>query len=60
MVHSVKDMKDFEEQLDKAGGKLVVVDFFATWYVYVLYINLKTNSSIFPGLAFIMYLLSLS
>jgi len=31
MVHTVKDMADFKGQLEAAGGKLVVVDFFATW-----------------------------
>jgi len=31
MVHSVTDKADFDNQLDKAGSKLVVVDFFATW-----------------------------
>ena len=32
MAHAVKDMDDFNNQLTAAGGKLVVVDFFATWY----------------------------
>ena len=36
MVHAVKDMDDFNNQLTTAGGKLVVVDFFATWYNYIL------------------------
>ncbi|XP_035206497.1 thioredoxin-like [Stegodyphus dumicola] len=31
MVHSVSDTEDFEAQLDAAGEKLVVVDFYATW-----------------------------
>jgi len=30
-VHHVKDKADFTSQLESAGGKLVVVDFFATW-----------------------------
>jgi len=30
-VHHVKDKADFSAQLESAGGKLVVVDFFATW-----------------------------
>ena len=33
MVHAVKDMDDFNNQLTAAGGKLVVVDFHATWSV---------------------------
>ena len=33
MVYSVKDLADFNAQLEAAGGKLVVVDFFATWWV---------------------------
>ena len=31
MVHSVADMADFNAQLEAAAGKLVVIDFFATW-----------------------------
>ena len=31
MVHQVKDKADFKAQLKAAGGKLVVVDFYATW-----------------------------
>eukprot|EP00091_Calanus_sinicus_P013792 TRINITY_DN3062_c0_g1_i4.p1 TRINITY_DN3062_c0_g1~~TRINITY_DN3062_c0_g1_i4.p1 ORF type:complete len:106 (-),score=47.15 TRINITY_DN3062_c0_g1_i4:112-429(-) len=31
MVHAVEDMDDFNTQLAAAGGKLVVVDFHATW-----------------------------
>jgi len=30
-VHHVKDKADFDAQFDSAGGKLIVVDFFATW-----------------------------
>jgi len=31
MVHQVTDSDDFSSQLKQAGGKLVVVDFYATW-----------------------------
>lgn len=31
MVHSVASKEDFNAQLEAAGGKLVVVDFYATW-----------------------------
>ncbi|XP_031625960.1 thioredoxin-2-like [Contarinia nasturtii] len=31
MVHLVKDVADFDEQVNNAGDKVVVVDFFATW-----------------------------
>merc|ERR1712126_228346 len=31
MVHKVADKADFDEQMKAAGGKLVVVDFFAVW-----------------------------
>ncbi|CAH1717615.1 unnamed protein product [Chironomus riparius] len=31
MVYLVKDENDFNSQLEAAGDKLVVVDFFATW-----------------------------
>ncbi|CAG2115692.1 unnamed protein product, partial [Medioppia subpectinata] len=30
-VHHVADKADFDGQLAGAGGKLVVVDFYATW-----------------------------
>jgi len=29
--HHVKDKGDLRSKLDQAGGKLVVIDFFATW-----------------------------
>ena len=31
MVYEVKDKADLQSQLKAAGGKLVVVDFYATW-----------------------------
>ncbi|GAB0097584.1 Thioredoxin [Sergentomyia squamirostris] len=31
MVHIVKDTNDFDEQLEVAGDRLVVVDFYAQW-----------------------------
>jgi len=31
MVHQVKEKSDLQAQLTQAGGKLVVIDFFATW-----------------------------
>ncbi|KAM7351808.1 thioredoxin 2 [Cochliomyia hominivorax] len=31
MVYAVKSKSDFDQQLENAGEKLVVVDFFATW-----------------------------
>merc|ERR1712025_214867 len=31
MVHKCADKADFDEQMKQAGGKLVVVDFFAVW-----------------------------
>jgi len=31
MVHAVENKEDFDTQLTNAGGKLVVIDFFATW-----------------------------
>jgi len=30
-VHHVADRADFDAQMKGAGGKLVVIDFFATW-----------------------------
>jgi len=30
-VHKVEDKADFDNQLESAANKLVVVDFFATW-----------------------------
>ena len=37
MVYAVKDLADFNAQLEAAGDKLVVVDFFATWLVSPVY-----------------------
>ena len=34
MVYEVKDKTDFKSQLSAAGNKLVVVDFYATWWVW--------------------------
>ncbi|XP_023229893.1 thioredoxin-2-like [Centruroides sculpturatus] len=31
MVHHVTDRADYDAQMDAAGDKLVVIDFFATW-----------------------------
>ncbi|XP_063600837.1 thioredoxin-2-like [Penaeus indicus] len=31
MVYQVKDQEDFTKQLNEAGNKLVVIDFYATW-----------------------------
>lgn len=31
MVHKVESKEDFNKQLTDAGGKLVIVDFHATW-----------------------------
>jgi len=31
LIHSVQDKDDFTNQLKEAGGKLVVVDFYAVW-----------------------------
>ncbi|XP_045625208.1 thioredoxin-2 [Procambarus clarkii] len=31
MVYKVNDKDDFDKQLSEAGGKLVIVDFYATW-----------------------------
>merc|ERR1712018_838112 len=31
MVHQCSDLNDLNAQLEAAGGKLVVIDFFATW-----------------------------
>jgi len=31
MVHQVENVADFDSQLEAAGGKLVIVDFYATW-----------------------------
>ena len=31
MVHTVADLDDLKKQLESAGSKLVVVDFYATW-----------------------------
>ena len=39
MVHQVADSQDFDAQLKQAGGKLVVVDFFATWQVPMILIQ---------------------
>ena len=51
MVHQVADSQDFDAQLKQAGGKLVVVDFFATWQVpmiliqFFLFYFMRTESS---------------
>lgn len=31
MVYAVQSKQDFDDRVEGAGGKLVVVDFFATW-----------------------------
>lgn len=31
LIHHVESEEDFDNQVKNAGGKLVVVDFFATW-----------------------------
>ena len=31
MAHQCSDLNDLNAQLEAAGGKLVVIDFFATW-----------------------------
>uniref|UniRef100_A0A1A9W009 Thioredoxin n=1 Tax=Glossina brevipalpis TaxID=37001 RepID=A0A1A9W009_9MUSC len=31
MVYTIKNKADFDQQLDNAGNKLVIVDFFAHW-----------------------------
>ena len=31
MVHICPDLDDLKDQLSKAGAKLVVIDFYATW-----------------------------
>ena len=36
MVHQVENSEDFANQLQQAEDKLVVVDFFATWWVVSL------------------------
>ena len=33
MVHSCESLDDLKSKVAGAGGKLVVIDFFATWYV---------------------------
>ena len=45
MVHEVEDLAEFNQQLEDAGDKLVLLDFFATWYAF----SIKNDSfAMFP------------
>ncbi len=49
MAHEIKDLAEFKAKLAEAGSKLVVVDFFATWYGHCfcsIYIRLISNVSL--------------
>lgn len=55
MVLEIKDMEEFDKQLQNAGSKLVVVDFYATWCVPCKTISPKIEalSSELPNVVFL-------
>ena len=40
-IKEIQGLADFSQSLDDAGTKLVVVDFFATWFATFLIIRLQ-------------------
>ncbi len=49
LIH-VYDDKQFKDELEKAGSDLVVVDFFATWYDFLISFEVLIKSYVLPSI----------